>query len=414
MRNRSISEVIFNKKTLICIATGFTSGLPLYILLQLVPAWLRKQDVSLAEIGLFTLIQLPYAWKFLWAPFLDRYNLPFLGLRRGWMLISQIALLISIAALPWIYNETSLWSVAWLAAAVAFFSATQDILLDAYRRELLEDEELGFGSSVHVNAYRIAGLIPASFSLILADHFNWQIVFAATAGFMFVGIVMTLLISEPEHPSRPRTLQDAVIKPFQEFFGRQGWRHALLILAFLLLYKFGDNLATALSTAFYIDLGFSLTQIGLIAKNAGLWPAIFGGIFGGILMIRIGINKALWLFGFVQIASIFGFALLARAGNDPWILGIAVGFEYLGVGLGTAAVTGFILKTTDKRFSASQIALLTAFATLPRTFTNAFTGFIVEATGWENFFYLCAVCAIPGMLLLLKIAPWGGEEKEKV
>lgn len=413
MLNRSISDVIFNKKTIICIFTGFTSGLPLYILLQLVPAWLRSEGVGLAEIGLFTLIQMPYAWKFIWAPFLDRYSARFLGLRRGWMLLSQVALLFSIAALPWIDIKTSLWTVAWLATAIAFFSATQDILLDAYRRELLEDDELGFGSSIHVNAYRIAGLIPAGFSLVLSDYFSWPIVFATTAAFMGFGIVLTLAISEPEHPNQPRTLQDAVIKPFQEFFGRQGWRQALLVLMFLLLYKFGDNLATALSTVFYIDLGFTKTQIGLIAKNAGLWPAIFGGILGGILMIRIGINKALWIFGFVQVISIFGFAVLARVGDDPWMLGIAVGFEYLGVGLGTAAVTGFILKTTDKRFSAAQIALLTAFATLPRTFTNAFTGYIVEAIGWEAFFYFCALCALPGMLLLLKVAPWNGEIRQE-
>lgn len=404
---------IFNRRTVICIFTGFTSGLPLYILLQLVPAWLRKEGVGLAEIGLFTLIQLPYAWKFLWAPLLDRYNLPFLGLRRGWMLLSQIALLFSIALLPWMNLESSLWTIAWLSASVAFFSATQDILLDAYRRELLPDEELGLGNAVHVNAYRLAGLIPGAFSLVLADHFSWQFVFATTACFMLVGIVLTLCINEPPHPKRPRNLKEAVIEPFHEFFTRRGVKQALLVLAFLLLYKFGDNMATALSTAFYIDLGFSLTQIGLIAKNAGLWPMIIGSIIGGLLMIRIGINKALWIFGVIQLISILGFAVLARVGDNPWVLAMAISFEYLGVGLGTAAVVAFMAKITNKQFSASQLALLTAFATLPRTFTNAFTGYIVEVTGWEVFFYICAISAIPGMLLLFKVAPWHGEEEEK-
>ncbi len=403
---------IVNTRTLICVFTGFSSGLPLYILIQLVPAWLRTEGVGLAEIGLFTLIQLPYAWKFIWAPLLDRYNLPFLGLRRGWMLLSQVALFLSIAALPWINLEVSLWTVAWLATAVAFFSATQDVLLDAYRREILPDEELGFGNAIHINAYRLAGFIPGGLSLILSDFFSWHIVFAVTAGFMGVGILLCLCIDEPPHPQQPRTLKEAVVEPFKEFFTRNGIQHALLVLTFLLLYKFGDNLATSLSTVFYLDLGFSRTQIGLIAKNAGVWPMIIGSILGGLLMIRMGINKALWAFGFVQVISILGFAVLARVGDNPWVLGMAISFEYLGVGLGTAASVAFIARTTNKRFSAAQFALLTAFATLPRTVANAFTGYIVEITGWELFFYLCALSAIPGMLLLFKVAPWKGEEEK--
>jgi len=396
----------FNQRTLICIFTGFSSGLPLYILLQLVPAWLRKEGVSLADIGLFTLIQTPYAWKFVWAPLLDKYRLPFFGLRRGWLLTSQLLLLISIAALPWFDIGHSLWGIAWLSAAIAFFSATQDILLDAYRREILPDRELGFGNSIHVNAYRLAGLIPGALSLVLADHFAWTIVFACTAAFMAVGIGLTLFISEPKHPPQPKTLREAVVEPFKEFFGRRGYRQALLILAFLFLYKLGDNLATALSTTFYIDLGFSLTQIGVIAKNAALWPVIVGSVVGGMLMIRLGINKALWLFGVVQIVSILGFALLANVGANPWVLGFVIGFEYLGVGLGAAASVAFIAKTTNLHFTATQFALLTAIATLPRTFANAFTGYVVEYMGWEHFFYFCFACSIPGMLLLIKVAPW--------
>lgn len=402
----SLQDAIFNRRTLICIFTGFSSGLPLYILASLVPAWLRTEGVGLKEIGLFTLINLPYTWKFLWAPLMDRYSLPLLGLRRGWMLLTQLLILVSIACLPLFDIQTNLWTITWLAAGVAFFSASQDVVLDAYRRELLPDTELGFGNSIHINAYRIAGLIPGSLSLILADHFDWQIVFMITAGFMLLGIGMTLCIREPNHSRTPQTLRQAVLDPFREFFNRRGSRQALMILGFILLYKLGDNMATALSTPFYIDLGFTLTEIGLIAKNAALWPMIVGSILGGLIMIRIGINRALWVFGVVQLVSILGFALLAHVGHNLWLLGLAIGFEYLGVGLGTAAIVAFIARTTDTRYTATQFALFTAVAALPRSLANAATGFMVEQLGWEVFFYVCTLLALPGMALLLVIAPW--------
>ncbi len=405
---QDIRAAIFNRRTLICVFTGFSSGLPLYILVSLVPAWLRKEGIGLTEIGLFTLINLPYTWKFLWAPLMDRFELPLLGLRRGWMLLTQVLLLASIAVLPLMDITTSLWSIAYLAAAVAFFSASQDIVLDAYRRELLPDTELGFGNAVHINAYRIAGLVPGALSLILADSFDWPTVFLITALFMGLGIGLTLCIREPSHNSHPSTLREAVVEPFKEFFNRQGPRQALLILAFIFCYKLGDNMATALSTPFYIDLGFSLTQIGLIAKNAALWPMIIGSILGGILMIRLGINRALWLFGIVQLLSILGFALLAHQGALAWLLGFVIAFEYLGVGLGTAAIVAFIASTTNRQYTATQFALFTAVAALPRSLANAATGLLVERIGWEQFFYLCTLLALPGMLLLLKVAPWNG------
>jgi PAT family beta-lactamase induction signal transducer AmpG len=403
---RSFGQAIFNRRTVICIFTGFCSGLPYYILVTLVPAWLRKEGVGLAEIGLFTLIGIPYTWKFFWAPFMDRFNLPFLGLRRGWMLVTQIGLLITISAFP-LFNVTeSIWSIAYLAVAVAFFSASQDIVLDAYRRELLPDKELGFGNSIHVNAWRIAGFIPGSLSLILADHFSWQTVFIVTAMFMLVGVVLTLVIAEPERESHPRTLKQAIIDPFKEISTRLGTNRLFLFIAFLFFYKLGDNLATALSTPFYIDLGFELTEIGIVAKNAALWPVIIGSILGGLVMIRVGIYRALWIFGVIQFVSIFGFALLARVGENVFVLAVVIGFEYLGVGLGAAAIVAFMAKSTSKRHTATQFALLSAITVIPRSVANASTGFIVEQVGWETFFYLCALTAIPGMVLLYWVAPW--------
>lgn len=402
---------------LICVFTGFSSGLPLYLLLNLLPAWLRSEGVDLRTIGFFALIQFPYTWKFLWAPFLDRYALPVLGRRRSWMLLMQIGLLFSIGLLGGLTPSVDIGPVLWLAALLALFSATQDIALDAYRRELLaehEDSELGLGNAVHVNAYRVAGLVPGSLSLILADLLPWSQVFWITAAFMLPGMLMALLITEPTiTQSAPKTLREAVIEPFHEFLNRAGVRTALLVLAFIFLYKLGDSLCTALATPFYLDLGFSKTDIGLIAKHAGLWPAVIGALLGGLWMVRLGINRALWLFGCVQILSILGFAWLAWQGPQAVIgveqrlaLAAVIGFEALGVGLGTAAFVAFIARTTHPAYTATQFALFTSLAAVPRTFINASAGWFVESLGWFSFFLLCTALAVPGMLLLSRVAPW--------
>lgn len=406
-RPETFREAILNRRMLICVFTGFTSGLPLYVLFQLVPGWLRVEGVGLAEIGFFALVQFPYTWKFLWSPVMDRFTLPFLGHRRGWMLVTQLALLLSMGVMGFIKPDLSLWTVAYLSAAVAFFSASQDIVLDAFRRELLPDVELGLGNSIHVQAYRLSGLVPGALGFILADHFEWHIVFIIIALFMLVGIVMTLVIDEAiAEPTPPRTMRDAVIEPFREFIGRSGVAPALLVLAFLFLYKLGDNMATALQSPFFIDVGFTLTQIGAIAKTAGLVAAIVGGMVGGLVMVKLPINRALWLFGIVQVVSILGFALLSKIGANPWMLGVVVAFEYLGVGLGSAALIAFMARSTNPAFAATQLALFTALASVPRVFANAITGVIVEQVGWTNFFLLCTVLAVPGMLLLFKVAPW--------
>jgi len=400
-------EAVLNRRMLICVFTGFASGMPLYVLFQLVPAWLKEGGVSLAEIGLFALVGIPYTWKFLWAPLMDRWIPPFLGRRRGWMLLCQLGLLLSIGILGGFEPARSTWLIAWLAVAVAFFSASQDVALDAYRREILADGELGLGNAIHVQAYRISSLVPGSLSLILADILPWSSVFWITAAFMAVALVMTLAVTEPESElPTGMGLRQAVIAPFAEYVSRRGWLGVLLVLGFMFLYKIGDNMATALSTPFYLDLGFSMTQIGLVAKHAALWPAIFGGLVGGLIMIKIGINRALWLFGVVQLVSIFGFAILANSGPVLWMLAAVIAFEYLGVGMGTAAFTAFIARETSKTYAATQFALFTALAALPRTFANASTGIIVEQVGWVRFFLLCALLAIPGMLLLLWVAPW--------
>lgn len=423
---QSLRTAVFNRRMLACVFIGFSSGLPLFFLLNLVPAWLRSEQLDLKAIGLLTLIQLPYTWKFLWSPLVDRYAPP-LGRRRGWMLLSQFGLLASMGALGTmptaglIAPDGSgasllaflLHPITLLALAVALCSATQDIALDAFRREILADAELGLGNSIHISAYRIAGLIPGSLSLILADHLPWPQVFGITALFMLPGIALTLCVREPDRAPAPKTLRAAVAEPFREFLGRAGWRHALWVLGFIFFYKLGDSLCTALATPFYLDMGYSKTEIGVIAKNAGLWASVGGGLLGGVWMLRLGIARALWIFGVVQMASILGFAWLAAAdlaaldtATRLIYLAVVVGLEAFGVGVGSAAFVAYIAMQTHPAYTATQLALFSSFMAIPRTLINSAAGYLVDALGWFDFYLLCFALAIPGMLMLLKVASW--------
>lgn len=402
----------FNRQMLICVSLGFSSGLPLFILYNLLSAWLKAENVDLKAIGLFALVGFPYTWKFAWSPLMDRFQFPLLGRRRGWMLVTQIALLGAVGAMGFFSPARDLTAIVALCGAIAFLSASQDIVIDAYRRELLSDQQQGSGTAVFVNAYKLSTLVPGSLSLILSDLMSWQAVFAITALFMLPGIFTTLLISEPRiYGAPPKSLREAVVLPFREFIHRSGWSEALLVLAFIFLYKLGDSMATALATPFYIDLGFSRTQIGLVAKNAGLWASLAGGILGAVWLEKTGVNRGLWIFGALQAIAILGFAVLAKTGvstgeHATLMLGAVIGLEAFAVGLGTAAFTAYIATTTDPRYTATQYALFTSLAAVPRTFFNAATGYIVAQTGWFSFFLLCFALALPGMLMLPKIAPW--------
>ncbi len=402
-----------NRRILFCVAAGFSSGLPLYVTLQLVPAWLQSEGLDMASIGLFASTGLPYTWKFAWAPLLDRYAPPLFGRRRGWALALQILLLVAIAGFALLNPATSLAGVAALCVAVSFFSASQDIVLDAWRREALADAELGFGNAMFVNAYRVSSLIPGGLSLILADHASWPVVHLFTAAFMGVGVVASLLAPEPEIDAPPPpTLRAAVLDPFREFFSRSDLRAAVLLLLFMLLYKLGDTMATALITPFYLDIGFTKTQVGSIAKVVGLWSSIVGGTVGGALMARIGIHRALWVFGLIQAAAILAFAGLAVTGPVPAALAGAVCAEYLGVGLGTAAFVAFLSRNTNKRFTATQYALFSSFIALPRTLAASAAGWLSDAVGWPTYFLACALLALPGLALLPWVAPWGDDPSE--
>lgn len=422
--NYKLKEIIFNKRMLACVVLGFSSGLPLYLLFQLLPAWLRSEGIDLKTIAIFALIQLPYTWKFVWAPLMDRYNLiASLGRRRSWMLITQIALFFTIVAYGFFEPKLNITSIAVVSTLVALFSASQDIVIDAFRREILSDEELGLGNSIHVNAYRVAGLVPGSLALILSDHLPWSSVFWVVALFMIPGMLMTLFATEPHRASAPKSLIASVVEPFTEFIQRAGLKHALLVLLFILLYKLGDSMATALATPFYIDMGFSNTDIGAIVKGSGLVMQIIGAFVGGFWMLKVGINRGLWVFGFIQLITILGFAWLAHAGPfisigiiERGMLAVVIGAEAFGVGVGTVAYVAYMARETNPAYTATQLALFTSLSAVPRSIFNALTGSMVEALGWEMFFYVCTLLAIPGMLLLFKVAPWNtrGSDQQKI
>ncbi|MBT8350136.1 MAG: AmpG family muropeptide MFS transporter [Deltaproteobacteria bacterium] len=389
---------------LVALLMGFSCGLPLLLTISLLQAWMKEEGVDLTVIGLMALVGLPYTLKFLWSPIVDRFTLPYFGRRRGWLLVAQVSLMLSIVGLGLTNPANNPLMVAFAALLVTFFSASQDIVVDAYRREDLPDEELGLGSSLYVNGYRVGMLLASGGGLIMADHMSFSMVYAIMAACMLPGVITTILAPEPEVAvGTPTNLKEAVIGPLVEYFSRNG---ALWILVFILLYKIGDQMASAMTTPFYLDIGFSKTEIGAVVKLFGFWATIAGSLIGGILMLRLGINRSLWIFGVLQALSTAGFAILAKIGYSIAVLSGVIAFENLSAGMGTAAYVAFMASITNKKFTATQYALLTSLMGVPRVMASAPTGFLAKNIGWEGFFIFCTLIAIPGMLLLIKFAPW--------
>ena len=404
---KSIINQICNSRMLVALVMGFACGLPLLLTISVLQAWMKDEGVDLTVIGMMALVGLPYTLKFFWAPFMDRFTLPFLGRRRGWLLVAQIALMCSIAGLGFT-EPVNPWMVAFAAFLVTFFSASQDIVVDAYRREDFIDAELGLASSFYINGYRVGMLLASGGGLIMADHMSWSLVYLIMAACMLPGVITTLLAHEPEAAAgTPKSLKEAVVDPLVEYFSRQS---ALWILAFILLYKIGDTMASAMTTPFYLDIGFSKTEIGAVVKLFGFWATISGSLIGGVIMLRLGINRSLWIFGFLQAISTACFAILARIGHSIPVLSGVIAFENLSSGMGTAAYAAFMASITNKKFTATQYALLTSLMGIPRVLASAPTGFIAKNLGWENFFITCTIIAVPGMLLLLKFAPWNSKD----
>lgn len=400
----TVWRALVSTKMLIVLVLGFLSGLPLLLTGSTLQAWMKDEQVDLATIGLFAIVGLPYSCKFLWAPVLDRYVPLRLGRRRSWMLIAQVALVATLAALGLTQPSQAPWTVAAVAVLVTFCSASQDIVLDAYRREFLLDHELGLGSALYINGYRLGMLVAGAWALWLADQMLWRYVYAIMAAVMALGVVITLCVPEPaEHVRAPTSLREAVLEPFREYFRRTDpW----LILAFILLYKLGDTMASAMTTPFILELGFSKTAYAAIGKSFGLFATILGGLVGGAVLFRLGIVRSLWIFGVLQALSTLGFAGLTHTGTSLAALAAVVAFENLTSGMGTSAYAAYMASLTNRRFTATQYALLTSLMGLPRVLASAPTGYMAQAVGWQGFFVLCTLIALPGLLLLWRVAPW--------
>ena len=408
--SKSTIKTFLSFKMLAMFTLGFASGFPFFIVREVLKAWLTDANIDLGTIGLFSAVALPYTWKFIWSPAMDGYTPPFLGRRRGWILITQLGLLFLIAGLGQFDPARSLKTMAVVAFCIAIFSASQDIALDAFRREYLTDDELGLGTGIWMNAWRFGMFAATGTAFFLADDIGYPAVHLILSLMMGIGIITTLLVPEPKTGvPAPHSLEEAVVEPFREFFSRGG---AWWVLTFILLYKIGDNMAGAMNIPFILKMGFSKKEYFVIVKGIGVL-ALFGGAFlGGLVMVRLKIANSLWVFGVLQAISTACFALLVIVGKNHIVLTGIVTFEFFSTGLGQAAYASYMAVQTNKRFTATQYAMMTSLMAIPGTAAAAITGYMAEFLGWSGFYLTCALAALPGMLLLMKIAPWGSSNEE--
>jgi MFS transporter, PAT family, beta-lactamase induction signal transducer AmpG len=403
-------KVFESRKMAALLFLGFASGLPLFLTSRTLQAWMTTEGVDLKSIGLFSLVALPYSLKFLWSPLLDRYIPPFLGRRRGWLLIAQILLTLAIAAMAWQQPQQSLQLLAINALLIAFFSATQDIAFDAYRTDVLKKWEMGAGAAIGVLGYRLALIVTGSIALILADHLSWPVVYILMASLMLLSVIPSIFAPEPPpRDDTPQTLLAAVWLPFQEFFTRSGVVQGFLILVFIILYKLGDALINNMVTPFLLQTGFSQSAIGAVQGGMGMLATIVGVLVGGSLLSRWGINRSLWIFGILQGLSNFAYFILAQTGQNYSVMVLAINIENFCGGLGTAAFVAFLMSLCNQRFSATQFALLSSLMAVSRDILVAPAGGIAAALGWPSFFFLTILATIPGLALLPLFAPWNEE-----
>jgi PAT family beta-lactamase induction signal transducer AmpG len=394
------AAVFTSRKILLLLLLGFSSGLPLALTGATLQAWLAVEGVDIQAIGWFTLVGQPYVYKFLWAPLMDRYSIPLLGRRRGWLLVTQVALLFAIAWMGTVSPNEAPLLLAGLALLVAFLSASQDIVFDAYRADVLGAEERGAGAAVSVLGYRIAMLVSGGLALILVDNWiSWTQAYWLMAALMLVGAAATWAAEEPATPPRaPKTLPEAVREPLAEYFSRHG---AWLLLLLVILYKLGDAFAGTLTTAFLLrGAGFSLTDVGWANKWLGVGATILGLLLGGALMAKLRLYRSLLLFGVLQALTNLGFMVLAAAGKSYPLMITVVAAENLCGGMGTAAFVALLMAMCDRRFSATQYALLSALASLGRVYVGPAAGVMAEAFGWSAFFFFTFVIALPGVAML--------------
>lgn len=395
-------EVFRNRRMAVMVLLGFSSGLPLSLTGNTLQAWMAVSGVDLRTIGIFALLGLPYTLKFLWSPLIDRFAPPWLGRRRGWIVLSQCSLIIGIFTMAFSSPQHAPWLMGALALMVAFTSASQDIAVDAYRTDVLQEKERGVGTAVFVTGYRIAMIVSGAIALILADSLGWKNTYIIMASLMTIGIITTLAGKDPEIKAiPPKTLKEAIWGPLLDFFSRKS---ALPLLILIILYKLGDAYAGTMTTVFLIrGVGFSLTDVGTINKGLGMLSVIFGAMFGGALMVRLGLYSSLWIFGLLQTVSNLSFMILAMVGKNYALMVFAVAFENLAGGMGTAAFVSLLMTLCNQRYSATQFALLSSLAALGRVFISPTSGYVVESVGWPVFFLITALAAIPGLWMLWRL-----------
>ena len=403
-----IGTTLKQPKMLALLILGFSSGLPLFLTSRTLQAWMTVEGVDLTSIGLFSLVALPYSLKVFWAPVVDRFSAPFLGRRRSWLMLTQLGLLLAIAAMALHDPRRGLQLLAFNALMIALFSATQDIAFDAYKVDVSDTEaETGLAAAVGVFGYRIALLVTGAFAFVLADHMAWPTVYLLMAVFMVLGITTTLLAPEPGTPAAlPSSLSDAVRLPFRDFFVRSGAGRALLILSFVIFFRYGDALAQSMVTPFLLQIGYTSSDIGAVQGGLGLGATIVGVLLGGVVVMRLGIGWSLLVLGLIQALSnlvYYGLALIPD--RYPLMVG-AIIIENLSGGLGTAAFVAFLMSLCSHAFSATQYALLSSLNAVSRDLLVAPAGAVAEATGWPTFFLLTLAAAVPGMVLLLVLRPW--------
>lgn len=421
---------------------GFAAGLPLALTGKTLQAWMFEANMNIEEIGLFALIGLPYTLKFLWAPFFDMNPFGRFGRRRGWLFTNQVLLASCIFFLSLMTPNKAPMLLAFIGLLTCFFSASQDIVIDAYRRDSLKDNELGMGSAYYTYGYRLAMLLSGAFALYLAEFMSWSMVYALMALAMIPCILVSLWADEPKiEKQAPKSLKQTVIDPFKEFFTRSQLSVAFAILLFILLYKIGDTMAGSMTMPFYLDMGYSKAEVAAIAKVFGFFSSMAGFFIGGLLIAYLGIYRCLWVFGVLQSLSTFLFIAIPKVINvgalgntqlfqnlnanmgifqplidfvhnllqdftaSQVVLAAVIAFEDLSGGMGTAVFIAYMASVCNRQYSAAQYALLTSLMGVPRVIISSVTGFMVASLGWIDFYIVCGLFAIPGLLLLLYLKP---------
>lgn len=396
------ADIISSRRMAIAAAFGFASGLPLLLTGQILTLWLTDSGIDIKTIALFASVGLPYTFKFAWAPLLDRYVPPFLGRRRGWLLISQLALIAVVIAMASSDPASNTTALAILAIALAACSATQDVAIDAWRADVLTPDERAAGSAAYVFGYRVALLVIGTVGLILVDLTSYRVLFLATAALIALSIAATFLAEEPEQPkARPRSIDEALVLPFRDFFKRLG-KGAAIALAFAAFYKFGDQMVDGLISAFWRrELEMSKTEIGTITKAAGFFGVALGGILAGVLTPKLGTKRALILFGVLQASTNLLYLILALTGKSNFLVGASIFVDYVAGTMGTAVFMAVFIAMCSKEVSATQYALLTSLSSVGKRVFGWVGGDIIASFGWATFFVSTTLMAIPGLILVL-------------